>query len=377
MNADSACDLDLVAVRQDCTNFRGIGLQDNRGQQCVAVRRILERLVEHRVLLRLIIRQADIRLRAAITVTPVVLDHAAADGCVRGVLIRALDGRPHGEAFRVGLLAVRVEDDLPRHLGDELGVQRLHFTHALLDDQWRILCFPELVVADEPQVMHPSQHIQLARLRPARIVDRVVRGRRLRQARKHGGLGDGDVLQRLAEIDLRRGGEAVRALAQEDLVDVELEDLVLGQRGLDLPGEQRLAHLPGDRLFPGQEEVPRHLHRDRSRPLLGAGRQVRECRAQHAQIVHAAVRIETLVFGGQNGLFHDIRDIADGDDRAPLLAEFAEQIAFRRDDTERNLGLIVGQRLERRQCRPQERQYKCAEQGSNEAEAQNDRKNIE
>ncbi len=34
-------------------------------------------------------------------------------------------------------------------------------------------------------------------------------------------------------------------------------------------------------------------------------------RAQHAQIVHAAVLIEPLVFGGQNGVFHDIRDFAD------------------------------------------------------------------
>ena len=35
--------------------------------------------------------------------------------------------------------------------------------------------------------------------------------------------------QRLAEVDLRRRGEAVGALAEEDLVDVELQDLVLGR----------------------------------------------------------------------------------------------------------------------------------------------------
>ena len=118
--------------------------------------------------------------------------------------------------------------------------------------------------------------------------------------------------QRLAEVDLRRRGEAVGALAEEDLVDVELEDLVLGQVGLDLPGEQDLAELAGDRLLAGQEEVAGDLHGDRAGALLGAGREVGERGARDAQIVDAAVLIEALVLGGQNGLFHDIRDVADG-----------------------------------------------------------------
>ena len=256
-------------------------------------------------------------------------------------------------------------------------MRRQHLAYALPYDQWRRLCFAELVVADESKVMHSSQHILLPRFRPSRVVDGVVRRRRLGQPRQHRGLGHGDVLERLAVVDLRRGREAVRALAEEDLVDVELEDLVLGKARLDLPRQKRLAHLPGDRLLAGQEEVAGDLHRDRPGALLAAGRQVGERGPQDAQIVHTAVRIETLVFGGQNSLFHDIRNFAYADDGAPLFAELAEQIAVRRDDAQRNLGLIIGQRFERWQCGPQQCQYKCSKQGSDETEAKNDRKNIE
>ena len=196
---------------------------------------------------------------------------------------------------------------------------------------------------------------------------------RLGEAREHRGLGDGHVPQRLAEVDLRRGGEAVGALAEEDLVDVELEDLVLGQVGLDLPGEQDLAQLAGDRLLAGQEEVAGDLHGDGAGPLLGAGREVGERGARDAQIVDTAVLVETFVFCGQNGLFHDIRDFADGDDGAPFLSEFAEKVAFGGNDAQGNFGLVVGKCLEGRKSRPQQGQYKRAQQGADHGEAQENR----
>ena len=130
--------------------------------------------------------------------------------------------------------------------------------------------------------MHPPQHVELPRLGPLGVGDGVVGGRSLGQARQHGRFGDGDVLQRAAEVDLRGGGEAVGALAEEDLVDVELEDLVLGQVRLDFPGEQHLPQLAGDRLLAGQEEVAGDLHRDRARALLGARREIRERRPRDA-----------------------------------------------------------------------------------------------
>ncbi len=59
--------------------------------------------------------------------------------------------------------------------------------------------------------------------------DRVVKRGRLRNPGERGGLGDGQLVQALAEERLRGGGDAVGALAEEDDVQIELEDLLLGE----------------------------------------------------------------------------------------------------------------------------------------------------
>jgi hypothetical protein len=87
--------------------------------------------------------------------------------------------------------------------------------------------------------------------------------------------------------------------------------------------------------------------------------------------------VEPLVFGGQNGVFHDIRDFADPDDGAPLLAEFAEQVTVRRDDAERDLRLVIGQGVERGEGRPEQRQDEGTQQGADDGEAHDDRGGIE
>jgi hypothetical protein len=66
------------------------------------------------------------------------------------------------------------------------------------------------------------------------VFDRVHIGRVLRQAGKHGALGNVQFAQGLAKVGLRRFGKAVGTGAQIDLVHVERQDLVLAQLMLDL-----------------------------------------------------------------------------------------------------------------------------------------------
>ena len=87
--------------------------------------------------------------------------------------------------------------------------------------------------------------------------------------------------------------------------------------------------------------------------------------------------VETFVFSRQNGLFHDIRDFADGDDGAAFLSEFAEKLALGRDDPQRDLRLVVGERLERRKRRPQQCQHKRAQQRADDRQAERDRDEID
>ena len=62
-------------------------------------------------------------------------------------------------------------------------------------------------------------------------------------------------MHRLVEIDQRGGGDAVGAEAEIDLVEIELEDLLLGIGALDLEREQRFLDLALERDLVGQKEV--------------------------------------------------------------------------------------------------------------------------
>jgi hypothetical protein len=49
------------------------------------------------------------------------------------------------------------------------------------------------------------------------------------------------------------------------------------------------------------------------------------------------VRVETLVLGRQDRLFHHVRDFGDVDYSSSFLAKFAQQVALGGDDPKRDL----------------------------------------
>ena len=92
-----------------------------------------------------------------------------------------------------------------------------------------------------------------------------------------------------------------------DLVEVELEDLVLGVGALDADGEDRLLELALERALARQQEVLGDLLGD-GRGALGApvaaldlGFDELEHGARDALEVEAAVLVEALVLGRQEG----------------------------------------------------------------------------
>ena len=117
---------------------------------------------------------------------------------------------------------------------------------------------------------------------------------------------------RSAEIDLRRGREAVCPLPQIYLVHVQLEDLVFAEAVLDLEGQHCLVELARECPFRRQKEVPGHLHRDRARSLpAAAGREVGVGRTQHADVVNAGMLVEALVLGSQDRAFQNLGHLPD------------------------------------------------------------------
>ena len=57
--------------------------------------------------------------------------------------------------------------------------------------------------------------------------ERIVIVRSFGQRREVGGLGNGQLVHRLVEIKQRRGGDAIGAEPQINLIEIEFEDLVL------------------------------------------------------------------------------------------------------------------------------------------------------
>ncbi len=71
----------------------------------------------------------------------------------------------------------------------------------------------------------------------------------------------------LVEVEARRGLDAERAVAEQDVIAVEREDFVLGVALLDLDREERFLDLAFPGLVERQEQVARELLRERARAL--------------------------------------------------------------------------------------------------------------
>ena len=252
-------------------------------------------------------------------------------------------------------------DQLARHFGHVFRMYT-EFGAVGLDLQLFIFGLLVLCIIDVAELVHAQQDVLLARLGAFRVGDRIVGRRRLRQPGQHGRLGHADVLQFFAEINLGRRREAVGALSQIDLVHVDLEDLILAQVFLDFPGQQDFVNLALEGLLAGQEEIARHLLGDGRGPLFGAAGQIVQRGARDAEVVDAAVLIKAVVFDGQYSLLHDIRDFLETHHGAPLFAEFSDQHPVRRENPQRHLGPVIGQRIDRRQVRIRHRQRKTDDQ---------------
>ena len=161
-------------------------------------------------------------------------------------------------------------------------------------------------------------------------------------------------MQRLVEVHRGGGGKAIGALAQVDLVHVELEQGVLVVVRLELAGQQDLHDLAAVGLLWTEKEHAGHLHGDGAAALRApAGEQVAPGGARQAGDVHAAVRVEARVLDGQQRLAHALGDLLDRHELAAFLTVLGQQAAVPGVDAQRQLGLVVGQRLHAGQFLPQ------------------------
>ena len=152
-------------------------------------------------------------------------------------------------------------------------------------------------------------------------------------------------MHRLVEVEQRGRRDAVGADAEIDFVEVELEDLLLRERALDLHREQRFLDLAGHRHFVGQQEVLGDLLRDRGRALRTAAGavvlDVGQAGARDAREVDAAVLVEALVLGRDEGVDHKPRYCLDRQVEPALARILGEQLAVGGVHARHHRGLIV------------------------------------
>ena len=337
-----AGDLDPVAAGPHRHDLLRAGLQYHGGEHVAVVGAVGQGVVDRLVQLAAAGRQHDEFLGAAVDLAALVVHQALAQGAVGGVLVARIHRGVDVQAAGVGLAAVLREDQLAHHLGDVLCMDA-GGVGAGADLQLFGARLLRLVVGDEAGFLHPVDDVELSAAGTARVVDRVVGGGGLGQASQHRRFGHGDLLQRLAEVGLRRGGEAIGAVAQVDLVHVDLEDPIFREQVFQLEGQQDLVDLAGEGLLGRQVHVARHLHRDGRGALALGAVQVRQAGPHDSLVIHPAVAVEAGVFGRQHRVDHHLGDVCDRGEVASLLAEFAQQRAFGGVDPQRQLGPVVGQ----------------------------------
>ncbi len=133
-----------------------------------------------------------------------------------------------------------------------------------------------------------------------------------------------EVADRLVEVGLRRGLDAVGPATEVDDVEVVLEDLVLVVALVELDRDQELLGLARVGALLRQVDVLRVLLRDRRAALRGPALEVVPERAADALGRDAVVLVERAVLGREHRLLDVLGNLVDRDVDAVLVAEPAD-----------------------------------------------------
>jgi hypothetical protein len=183
-----------------------------------------------------------------------------------------------------------------------------------------------LRVRDEARGDHVLEHLLRARGGACAVARRAEARGRSQKARDDRRLVERHVARGLVEIASRRRVDAVGTGAQIDAVQVDLQDLVLGEAVLQPERQQHFLDLAAESPLGLQEQVLGELLGDRAAALHDVARpEVRHGGAQEPDGIDAEVVIEPPVLGRDHRLRQVLRHFLDVD-------RLAEQVAVCRDE---------------------------------------------
>ena len=203
-----------------------------------------------------------------------------------------------------------------------------------------------LRLVDLAGLLHAPQHVRPALGGALDAGDRIVARRRARQAGDQRGLGQRQVADLLVEVHLRRGPDAVGALAEKDPVEVQGEDLLLGEAALDAQRREHLLQLAPHGPLGGEHRIASELHRDGPTALAhAAGGHVARHGAQQSLPVDPRVLEEPVVFRREERVDDHLGNLLVGHRDAALLADLRDQLAVARVHRQGQLAAHVAQGL--------------------------------
>ena len=293
----------------------------------------------------------EVLLHAVPAMAVVVQAQAFGNRRIGAGLQGGIDGGGDVVALVEHVAAVLGDHFLAHQLGHVWGID-LHRWLVRLGVHRHRLGRVGLGLGDEAQVGHALQHVVVAAFaRALGVADRVAAGRELGDAGQRGHLVQAQVGHLLAVVVLGCSTHAVSAVTEEALVQIQLEDLVLGQLALDLARQQDLGQLAGVAVFGIEKELPRNLLGDgrATRHALGVGTGQQPDRAGDALVVHAAMLVEARILGGQERLLEPLRNLLHLDGVAARLAIDGHQPAIARVHVHRLLQFDLLERLHVRQ----------------------------
>ena len=278
---------------------------------------------------------------------PVVSDQTVAQRPVGGRLQPGIERGPHRQTAAIELRRPEPRGELAAHLLDEMF--RLGDRH-LVGRRERHRSRPgerRLGFADTPVAQHPADHVIPPRARRPGAAFGVVVVRRLGQSGEKGGLGDGQLVERLVEVVYGGRRDAVGAEPEIDLVEVEFENALLRKRALDAEGEKDLAHLAPVGNGVGEQEILRHLLGDgrcADRPPVGAdSHEVPDHGDRDPGWIDPGMLEERLVLGRDEGVDHPARHGGDRDEDPLFRRELGEQSAVSGMDSAHHGRFVVGE----------------------------------
>src|SRR5690554_2301193 len=138
--------------------------------------------------------------------------------------------------------------------------------------------------------------------------------------------------------------DGIGAVAQVDLVDVQLEDLALAQMRLDLQRQENLVELAGKHPVAGEEVVLGDLHGDGAAASLDlpCADQLRRG-PQQADRIHPVVVEEVVIFRGQKGVDEALRDLFESNGQSTHFAELGNQLVIFAVNSQRSLQFDIAQ----------------------------------